>query len=163
MSGSLRVSQGISSAARKVGVLPVCLACLQLVLIVVTTSPQSVRNQVYGCSALCASSFRPAVYVIVTILSIAMFVIPSVIGLLSRTWQVALCLSCAPWWLTTIIRVSRMLSPYIGLGPGAGRFDDPFWLNPSQAASVILPFLMFAILGIFGWIVRQALLRDSMR
>lgn len=160
MSDSLRASQGISSIARKVGVLPGGLACLQLALAVVTTSPQSVRDQIYGCAALCASSLRPAVFVIVTILSIAMFVIPSVIGFLSNTWQGALCLSCAPWWLITVIRAGHMLSPYVGLGPEAGRFDDPFWLNPAQVVGVILPFLVFAVLTMFGWIVRQAFIRE---
>lgn len=104
------------------------------------------------------------VQVLLSLIGIAAFVLPSVIGYLCRAWRAAIVLPIAAWWLTLIAHalaasaVSRAAQvPYlypISVGNDA---YTPFWLNSSAIVALLLSFALFGVLGFLGWIVRQAL------
>lgn len=56
-----------------------------------------------------------------------------------------------------LAHAGTMLTPYIGLGGMGGRFDPPFWLTSSHIVPLLLSLVLFAALGLFGWLVRQSL------
>lgn len=145
-----------------VGRLPVILSAVQLVLLLATSVTRA-RNLIYGCTFFCGTSLHVVIGVLALVLSAAMFVLPTVIGALSREWKAAIVLAVAPWWIAMLLHAMPLLTPYFGLGgsgPG-GRFDAPFWLDFNQAASLLIGFALFAALGWFGWLARQIFIRPQ--
>lgn len=128
------------------------LMAVQFALLAFSSASMAARNIFYGCSILCNTGSRSVVPLIVTLFGIAMFVLPTIIGMLAHTWKAAILLASAPWWVAVIVHGRSLLTPYIGLGASSGRFDAPFWLDLSHAAQVLVPLALFAALGWLGWL-----------
>jgi hypothetical protein len=141
----------------------ITLVAVQFALLAFSSASMAARNVFYGCSILCDTGSRSVVPLIVTLFGIAMFVLPTLIGVLSHTWKAAVLLSVAPWWAAVIVHGRSLLTPYIGLGASFGRFDAPFWLDFSHAALVLVPLALFAMLGWFGWLAGSAWRGESAR
>lgn len=94
------------------------------------------------------------VSLVAAVVGIAIFVLPSIIGLLCRRWQEALVLALLPWWLTVIAHAGTFLGPYF---VGAPTLDHPFWLDPARVGLLLLSLALFAALGVLGWFAGAAL------
>lgn len=149
----------LARARASIGIVPLIVAAVQTILLYVTTSSLPILNTVYGCSSLCGSSGQRFVPLIAAFFGIAMFALPSVIGMFSRSWRSALVLAILPWWIVVIAHAGTLLTPYIGLGGNAqgGRFDAPFWLSAAHLPLLLASLALFGALGIFGWLARRAL------
>jgi len=81
------------------------------------------------------------------IVSVAVFVLPTVVGLLARRFEVAILLAVLPFWLIAVVYLARYAPPWnvdlFSLGPLAGRV---------AAATFLLGGL-----GFLGWLLRRAL------
>jgi hypothetical protein len=81
------------------------------------------------------------------IVSVAVFVLPTVIGLLARRFEAAILLAVLPFWLIAVVYLARYAPPWnldlFSLGPLAGRV---------AAATFLLGGL-----GFLGWLLRRAL------
>jgi hypothetical protein len=88
-----------------------------------------------------------------TLLGLAVFAIPPVIGTLCRTWQGAIALAVAPSWVAVLAHAGTMLGSSIDGFPG----PDPFWLLANRPATLLLVLALFALLGALGWLGRRAL------
>ena len=132
------------------------LAALQAVLMAATAGPADVRNVVYGCSALCGTGSQSVITHFATFLGVVMLLLPLLIGAASRTWMVGVSWAMAPWVLAIVMRSGNLLTPYVGLGQNAGRFDLPFWMNPTQTNMLVMSGVLFVGLGWLGWVMRRA-------
>jgi hypothetical protein len=136
----------------------IVLILVQAVLLYLTASSVAGNGTLYGCSLLCGHSGASTVLPLVaTTFGVALFALPAVIGALCEGWQSAVALATAPWWLAVLAHSRTLLAPYIGLGGTGGRFDPPFWLDPTRLGWLILSFALFAIKGWLGWLTRQAI------
>lgn len=85
------------------------------------------------------------------VISVLLFIMPSVIGLLSKRLVTALMLAALPWWVTSIIYLAEFGTPFnidiFQLGVLAGR-----------VAGMIV--LLFA-LALFGWAIRAVFFRKE--
>ncbi len=107
------------------------------------------------CAGTGGQRFVP---LIAALFGIAMFALPSVSGVFSRTSGGARCvLATLPWWIAVIAHAGTLLSPYFGLAGNAqgGRFDAPFWLSASHLPLLLASLALFAALGILGWLARR--------
>jgi hypothetical protein len=81
------------------------------------------------------------------IISVSLFLLPSIIGLLARRLEAAVLLTTLPWWITSVIYLAEFGAVWnidlLQLGVLAGRV---------AAMAILLGFL-----GIFGWLVRRLL------
>ena len=81
------------------------------------------------------------------IVSVAVFVLPTVVGLLARRFEAAILLAVLPFWLIAVVYLARYAPPWnvdlFSLGPLAGRV----------AAATFL----VGGLGYLGWLLRRAL------
>jgi hypothetical protein len=81
--------------------------------------------------------------------SVAVFVLPSLVGLLSKRIEVALVLSVLPFWVLSAVYLAG---------------NAPVWNVDLVALGVLVQraanaTLMLGLLGAFGWLVRRALRR----
>ena len=139
------------------------LVIVQALLLYLTASSLASDGTLYACRLLCGVSFSTwgagrivLVPLIVSILGIVAFVLPIAIGALCRTWQGAVVFAVAPWCAAAVAHAGTLLKSYIGLGQTGGRFDSPFWLDPSLLAVLLGSLILFAALGGLGWLARQA-------
>lgn len=133
------------------------LLIVQTALLYASTSAFAGRGMLYGCTVFCGTSGQTVVIpAIAAGVGVAMFVLPSFIGAVCRTWQGAVALAVVPWWLAVIAHAGTLLRPYIGLGGVGGRFDPPFWLVLTQLAPLLLSLVLFGLLGWLGWVARRA-------
>ena len=151
----------LARARARIGVVPLILVALQTILLYLTTSASSVLNAVYGCSSLCGTGSQRFVPLIAALFGVAMFALPAIIGVFSRSWQSAIVLAALPWWIAVIAHAGTLLAPYIGLGANAaggsgGRFDAPFWLNAAHLPLLLASLALFTSLGALGWLARRA-------
>lgn len=109
-------------------------------------------------------SGRSPVPVLLGLMGIAAFVLPSIIGYLCRTWRTACVLPIAAWWFALIAHAfaasatfSVAQIPYLSPAPIGNAHYMPFWLNSSAIVALLLSFTLFGVLGFLGWIARQAL------
>lgn len=86
---------------------------------------------------------------VAALVGIAIFVLPSIIGLLCVRWQAALVLAVLPWWLAVIAHAGTFLGLSFGAGPA---LDAAFWLNGGRVAPMLLSLAFFAALGALGWL-----------
>jgi hypothetical protein len=81
------------------------------------------------------------------IVSVAVFVLPTVVGLLARRFEAAILLAVLPFWLIAVVYLARYAPPWnvdlFSLGPLAGRAADAT--------------LLLGGLGFLGWLLRRAL------
>ena len=81
------------------------------------------------------------------IVSVAVFVLPTVVGLLARRFEAAILLAVLPFWLIAVVYLARYAPPWnvdlFSLGPLAGRVADLT--------------LLLGGLGYLGWLLRRAL------
>jgi hypothetical protein len=81
------------------------------------------------------------------IVSVAVFVLPTGIGLLARRFEAAILLAVLPFWLIAVVYLARYAPPWnvdlFSLGPLAGRVADAT--------------LLLGGLGFLGWLLRRAL------
>lgn len=76
----------------------ILLAVLQGLLLYLTASKLAGGGTLFGCTLLCGQSGENVLIpLIATAFGIALFVIPSIIGGLCRSWQGAIVLAVAPW------------------------------------------------------------------
>ena len=148
----------LARATARVGVVPLILVALQTILLYLTTGASSVLNAVYGCSSLCGTDSQRFVPLIAALFGVAMFALPAIIGVFSRSWQSAIVLAALPWWIVVIAHAGTLLAPYIGLGNTAagGRFDAPFWLSAAHLPLLLASLALFTALGALGWLARRA-------
>ena len=141
-------AQGSWARARR-AILSTLLA-LQVVLLYLLTSELLVRLTFYpGQSPF--GNFSLAGLIILDLPSAATFLLPSAIGALCRTWQGAIVLAIAPWWLVLILHAGTLLRA------AAATPNQPAWLMSPSAAQLLLSFALFATLGLLGWLARRAL------
>lgn len=152
----------LARARANIGIVPLILAAVQTILLYLTTSSLIALNTIYGCSSLCGTGGQRLVPLIAAVFGIAMFALPSVIGVFSRSWRSALVLAALPWWIAVIAHAGTLLSPYIGLGNNAqgGRFDAPFWLSANHLPLLLASLALFAALGILGWLARRVFMGE---
>jgi len=93
-------------------------------------------------------------------LALVTFALPSILGWLARAWTGAIGLALLPWWLTIILHAGTMLRARTGIGGFGLAFGTPMWLTASYALSLLLTFLIFAVLGLAGWFFSQAFSRS---
>lgn len=148
----------LARARANIGIVPLILTAIQTILLYLTTSSLPVVETVYGCNFFCATATQ-LVTTIAAVLGAVTFALPAVIGLFSRTWRSAFVLAVLPWWIAVIAHAGTLLTPYIGLGGNApgGRFDAPFWLSAAHLPLLLASLVLFAALGVFGWLARRAL------
>jgi hypothetical protein len=140
----------------------IMLILAQTALLYLTASSVAGNGTLYGCSLLCGQSGASTVLPLVaTKFGAAVFALPAIIGALCEGWQSAVALATAPCWLAVLAHSRTLLAPYIGLSGGGGRFDPPFWLDPTRLSWLVPSFALFAILGWLGWLTRRAL-RDEL-
>lgn len=132
--------------ARRVALL--ALMALELVLLYLLTAGIFFRltlNQ--GRSPI--GSYALSHMLLVGLPSVLAFILPSAIGALARSWQSAIALAVAPWWLVLVLHAGMLLeatatSPY-----------QPEWLSPSIAALLLISLALFMVLGFLGWLARH--------
>ena len=149
----------LARARARIGVVPLILVALQTILLYLTTSASSVLNAVYGCSSLCGTGSQRFVPLIAALFGVAMFALPAIIGVFSRSWQSAIVLAALPWWIAVIAHAGTLLAPYVGLAspaPLGGRFDAPFWLSATHLPLLLGSLAPFTALGALGWLARRA-------
>lgn len=107
---------------------------------------------------------RSPAQVALSLLGVAAFVLPSVIGYLCRAWRTAIVLPVAAWWLALIAHALASSAtftgaqvPYLHPIPVGNDAYAPFWLNSSAVVALLLSFALFGVLGFLGWLARQAL------
>jgi hypothetical protein len=122
------------------------LLALQTVLLFLLTS--GLLSRVAVRQGATFGSFYYAQLLLVGLPSVATFVLPSAIGALCRTWQGAVALAVAPWWLVLLLHAGTLLH-------AAATADQPEWLI-SGAASLLFSIALFAALGLLGWLARHA-------
>lgn len=86
---------------------------------------------------------------LVSLPSIVAFILPSAIGALARTWQSAIALAVAPWWLVIVLHAGTLLHA-TETGP-----YQPTWLALGNAASLLMSLALFVALGFLGWLARH--------
>ena len=98
-------------------------------------------------SILLRIGLLPIVTVYGNIVSVAVWVLPTVVGLLARRFEAAILLAVLPFWLIAVVYLARYAPPWnldlFSLGPLAGRV---------AAATFLLGGL-----GFLGWLLRRAL------
>jgi hypothetical protein len=85
------------------------------------------------------------------VISVALFVLPSAIGVLSRRLEVALLLATLPWWVTSVVYLAEF---------GAVWNIDLFQLGV-LAGRVAGMAILLGILSLFGWLIRRIVLHQS--
>lgn len=88
--------------------------------------------------------------VLVGLPSIVAFILPSAIGALARTWQGAIALAVAPWWVVVVLHAGTLLH-----ATEAGPYQ-PTWLSPSNAVPLLVSLALFMALGVIGWLARHS-------
>ncbi len=96
-------------------------------------------------------NYALAQLVFVGLPSIVTFILPSVMGALARTWQSAIALAVAPWWLVLVLHSGTLLRA------SETGFYQPTWLSLSNAASLLVSLALFMTLGFLGWLARHIL------
>lgn len=149
----------LARARANIGLVPLILAAVQTILLYLTTSSLSILNTVYGYSILWHVGGQRFAPLIAALFGVAMFALPSLIGAFSRSWRSALVLAVLPWWIAVIAHAGTLLAPYIGMGFDAqiGRFDAPFWLSATHLPLLLASLVLFAALGVLGWIAHRTL------
>lgn len=137
----------IAPGTRRI-VLIVCVV-LQFVLLYLGSSALLGRGVFY----VAGQPVYPLFSLLAALASIAIFVLPSVIGLFCRRWQTALVLALLPWWLTVIAHAGTFFGPRFGGGP---IFAAPFWLDSALLGVLLLSLALFAALGALGWLAGVA-------
>ncbi len=135
----------------------VAVVVLQAALLYASTSALARRGALYGCGFLCGTGGQDFILPIAAGVAVAMFVLPSLIGLLCRSWQGAIVFALLPWWLAVVAHAGTLLRPYIGLGGTGGRFDPPFWVVPDKLVLLVTSLALFGALGWLGWAARHSL------
>jgi hypothetical protein len=126
------------------------LLALQVILLYLLTSGLLFRLTInQGQSPF--GNFTLAVLMLVGLPSVATFLLPSAIGALCRTWQGAVVLAVAPWWLVLFLHAGTLLRA------AAATPDQPAWLMSNAGPLLLASFALFAALGLLGWLARQAL------
>lgn len=85
------------------------------------------------------------------VISVLLFVMPTLIGLLSRRLVTALALSALPWWITSLIYLAEF---------GAVWNIDLFQLGVLAGRVAGMIVLLFA-LALFGWAIRRIFIKPS--
>lgn len=99
-------------------------------------------------SILARSEFFPLGVFYPNIISLAFFIMPSVVGGLSRRLPVAILLSMLPFWMTTAV--------YLAIFAPVWTVD--LFLGAGLAERVAGFLALLALLGLFGWLIRYILL-----
>lgn len=146
-------------AARRVNRTLVVLTLVEAILLFLGTS--SLLGRVVAPLTRIGAS--PA-YVLLSLIGIASFVLPSLVGFLCRTWHAAIVLPIGAWWLALVahavaasaaLRIAEI--PYLYPVPLGNPHYTPFWLNLSATVALLLSFALFGALGFLGWLARRAL------
>ncbi len=139
------------------------LALLQALLLYLTASSAATNGSLYGCSTPCGANAQPTTPWIAILISLAIFILPAVIGALTRTWQEAVGLAALPWGLAVIFQAKALLAPTASVIPAthalpaASQFSAPFWLDAARLTPLLWSLVLFAALGWIGWFARQAI------
>jgi len=94
-------------------------------------------------------SFYRTQLLLVGLPSIVVFILPSAIGALAHTWQGAIALAVAPWWLVIILHAGTLLHAT------AADPNQPAWLALNNAALLLISLGLFGALGFLGWLARH--------
>jgi hypothetical protein len=139
------------------------LALLQALLLYLTASSFASGGGLYGCSTPCGSVAAPTAPPFAAVLiSVAVLLLPAVIGALCNTWQEAVMLAALPWLVAVVFTASTLLAPAYGvvaatrLAPAASHFGPPFWLDAGRLLPLLLSLGFFAMLGWLGWVTHEA-------
>lgn len=139
----------------------VILALVQAVLLFATASSGAINGSLYGCSVPCGIGGALAVPWLATVFSLAIFLLPGIIGALAQSWQEAVSYAAAPWWLAVIFTAQALLAPKPGVAPGThgsvSQFTDPFWTNSAAVSALCFSLLLFAGLGFVGFVLKEAI------
>jgi hypothetical protein len=115
-----------------------------------TASPFAKGGGIYGCgSTPCQVTTAHPAPALATLFGILVFVLPLVLGALARSWQEAVTLAVIPWGVVLVITSGRLLAP------ASTDLGVPFWLDAGRLTVLCFSLVLFALLGWFGWVIRQ--------
>jgi hypothetical protein len=136
------------------------LAGVQALLLFLTASSASSSGALYGCAAPCGLNHQPDTPFAAVAISVAMFLLPAVIGALAGSWQEAMGLAVLPLVIVVVLGAQTFLAPAAGVvagSPTISVFAAPFWADSVRLMPLLLGLGLFAFLGWIGWLVREAL------
>ncbi|WIG58541.1 MAG: hypothetical protein OJF49_001287 [Ktedonobacterales bacterium] len=144
------------------------LALLQTILLYLTLSSAATSGGLYGCPMPCGTADKPGVPAFGVILGVVILALALAIGALCQSWAGAIVLAALPWLITVILRADLFLVPTAvfetvksttrNRAPTlTGHFGQPFWLDTTHLWQLLLSLALFAALGWFGWLARQAI------
>jgi hypothetical protein len=152
--------------------IPLVLALVQAVLLFLTTTSQAGTGALYGCSSPCGTPAQPTVPALAVVFGVLILLIPVIIGALSPSWQAAITLAIIPVLLALILDAGTTLVPNVIFSPATAKSSShghttttpsvathlgaPFWLDSGHLLPLLFALALFAALGWFGWVARQA-------
>jgi hypothetical protein len=136
------------------------LAGVQALLLFLTASTAASSGALYGCASPCGLNHQPDTPFAAVALSVAMFLLPAVIGALASSWEEAMGLAVLPLIVVVVLTARTFLAPAAGAvagSPTVSVFAAPFWADSARLMPLLLGIGLFALLGWIGWLVRAAL------
>lgn len=104
-----------------------------------------------------------ALSVVLTLLGVAVYIAPVIVGAMARTWPGALAFMLGPLWLAQLFTLATSFAGAVPspLTYGAGyvqmaQLGIPIWQDAARGNVFIYTALIFTILGTVGWAVRRA-------
>ena len=141
---SSKVASSVSLAQRRIAILVLCLVGLQTLLTTLALVPAQlwVRLLPQASDAALSGPFPAAIAPIITAL---LYLLPTIIGLLSRSWQQALLYATLPAW--------------IGLGlfliAATSRIGAFYLISADHVTANVSMLEFYAALGGLGWLARN--------
>lgn len=138
------------------------LALVQTLLLILTASSLAQSGGLYACSAPCWTTPQPATPFLAMLFGVLVLALPVALGALSGTWQEGVTLATLPWLIAIILTSGALLAPMPKAVPATAQqpistqFSAPFWLDAGHLMPLLLSLVLFAGLGWFGWVARNA-------
>lgn len=146
------------------------LMVLQALLLVLTASALGTGGGLYGCASACGTTAQPTTPAFAVFLGMVMLALPFIIGVLSTDWQIAVAAATIPWIPAILFGANSLLAPTAAVVPAppdpthphaaaslVSHFGPPFWLDSTHVLVLFVSLLFFALLGLLGWVIGEAL------
>ncbi|MGH2497418.1 MAG: hypothetical protein ACRDIV_22180 [Ktedonobacteraceae bacterium] len=140
------IQSGVASAQldKRIFYTVIGLTVLETILVTLALVPPQLWTRLLPASPTAAQD-GPFPAALAPVISALLYIVPTLIGFLSRSWQKALLFATLPAW--------------IGLGlfviAAATRVGAFYLVSPSQVTSNVSVLELFAALGGIGWLARH--------